>query len=63
MNREVLMLVDALAHEKNVAKDVVFSALEFALASATKKRFTDPDVDVRVTIDRESGEFEAFRRW
>jgi transcription termination/antitermination protein NusA len=63
MNREVLMLVDALAREKNVAKDVVFTALEFALASATKKRFTDPDVDVRVTIDRESGEFEAFRRW
>ena len=63
MNREVLMLVDALAHEKNVAKEVVFSALEFALASATKKRFSDPDVDIRVTIDRESGEFEAFRRW
>jgi transcription termination/antitermination protein NusA len=63
MNREVLMLVDALAREKNVAKDVVFTALESALASATKKRFSDPDVDVRVNIDRESGEFEAFRRW
>jgi N utilization substance protein A len=63
MNREVLMLVDALAREKNVSKEVVFGALETALASATKKRFTDPEVDVRVSIDRDSGEFDAFRRW
>jgi transcription termination/antitermination protein NusA len=63
MNREVLMLVDALAREKNVEKDVVFSALETALASATKKKFHDPDVDVRVAIDQETGDFEAFRRW
>jgi N utilization substance protein A len=63
MNREMLMLVDALAREKNVEKDVVFSALETALASATKKKFHDPDVDVRVAIDPETGEFEAFRRW
>jgi transcription termination/antitermination protein NusA len=63
MNREVLMLVDALAREKNVEKDVVFSALETALASATKKKFHDPDVDVRVAIDPETGDFEAFRRW
>lgn len=63
MNREMLMLVDALAREKNVEKDVVFSALETALASATKKKFHDPDVDVRVAIDPETGDFEAFRRW
>jgi transcription termination/antitermination protein NusA len=63
MNREMLMLVDALAREKNVEKDVVFSALETALASATKKKFHDPDVDVRVAIDTETGDFEAFRRW
>jgi N utilization substance protein A len=63
MNREMLMLVDALAREKNVEKDIVFSALETALASATKKKFHDPDVDVRVAIDTETGEFEAFRRW
>ena len=62
MSREVLMLVDALAREKNVNKDVVFAALEAALASATKKLY-DEDVDIRVAIDRNSGEHETFRRW
>jgi N utilization substance protein A len=62
MSREILLLVDALAHEKNVDKEVVFSALEYALASATKKRFVD-DADVRVQIDRETGEYDSFRRW
>lgn len=62
MSREILLLVDALAREKNVAKDVVFAALESALASATKKRVHD-DADVRVVIDRETGDYEAFRRW
>lgn len=62
MSREVLMLVDALAREKSVNKDVVFGALELALASATKKRFRD-DVDVRVAIDRDTGDYQAFRRW
>jgi N utilization substance protein A len=62
MSRDILLLVDALAREKNVAKDTVFLALEMALASATKKRFKD-DVDVRVEIDRESGDYSAFRRW
>jgi N utilization substance protein A len=62
MSREILLLVDALAHEKNVAKDVIFIALELALASASKKRFTD-DADVRVEINRDNGEYESFRRW
>jgi transcription termination/antitermination protein NusA len=62
MSREVLLLVDALAREKNVDKDIVFGALEHALAQATKKRY-EGDVDVRVSIDRENGEFESFRRW
>ena len=62
MSREILLLVDALAREKNVDKDIVFGALELALASATKKRFPG-DVDVRVAIDRQSGDYEAFRRW
>jgi N utilization substance protein A len=62
MSREILLLVDALAREKNVNRDVVFSALEMALASATKKRFTE-DVDVRVAIDPNTGSYEAFRRW
>jgi N utilization substance protein A len=62
MSRELLLLVDALAREKNVDKDIVFGALELALASATKKRF-DEEVDVRVSIDRNSGDYESFRRW
>jgi N utilization substance protein A len=62
MSREVLLLVDALAREKNVDKDIVFGALEHALAQATKKRY-EGDVDIRVSIDRETGEFESFRRW
>lgn len=62
MSREILLLVDALAHEKNVAKTVIFTALELALASATKKRFSE-DADVRVAIDRDSGEYSSFRRW
>ncbi|MEK6708128.1 MAG: transcription termination factor NusA [Pseudomonadota bacterium] len=62
MSREVLLLVDALAREKNVEKDIVFAALESALASATKKRFHE-DAEVRVSIDRETGDYQSFRRW
>lgn len=62
MSRELLLLVDALAREKNVDKDTVFGALEQALASATKKRFRE-EVDVRVEIDRETGDYKSFRRW
>ena len=62
MSREILLLVDALAREKNVNRDTVFAALEMAIASATKKRFTD-DVDIRVAIDRNTGSHASFRRW
>jgi len=62
MSREILLLVDALAREKNVEKTIVFGALEQALASATKKRFHD-DVEVRVSIDPATGEYQSFRRW
>lgn len=62
MSREILLLVDALAREKNVSKEIVFSALEMALASATKKRFQE-DVETRVSIDRETGNYDSFRVW
>jgi N utilization substance protein A len=62
MSREILLLVDALAHEKNVARDVIFTAVELALASATKKKH-DAGVDIRVEIDKETGEYKAFRCW
>ena len=62
MSREILLLVDALAREKNVDKETVFGALELALASATKKKFQE-DVDVRASVDRATGDFSFFRRW
>jgi len=62
MSREILLLVDALSREKSVAKEVVFESLESALASATKKRFPD-EADVRVEIDRETGDYKSFRCW
>ena len=62
MSRELLLLVDALAREKNVARDIVFDALEQALASATKRRVND-EADIRVEIDRDTGAYESFRRW
>ena len=62
MSREILLLVDALAHEKSVEKEIVFTALEMALASAAKKRFQE-DVDTFVSIDRVTGDHQSFRRW
>ena len=62
MNRELLMLVEAISREKNVERDVVFGAVESALAQATKKLY-EGEVDIRVAIDRDSGVYETFRRW
>ncbi|MDO8440664.1 MAG: transcription termination factor NusA, partial [Polaromonas sp.] len=62
MNRELLMLVDAISREKNVERDIVFGAVELALASATKKAYQG-EVDIRVAVDRDSGNYETFRRW
>ena len=69
MNREMLMLVEAISREKNVERDVVFGAVEAALAQATKKLLQSDkehpveDADIRVSIDRDTGEYETFRRW
>ena len=63
MNREMLMLVEAISREKNVERDVVFGAVEAALAQATKKLFGSAEVDIRVVVDRDSGNYETFRRW
>jgi transcription termination/antitermination protein NusA len=62
MNREMLMLVDAISREKTVERDVVFGAVEAALASATKK-LHGGEVDIRVAVDRDTGNYETFRRW
>lgn len=67
MSREILLLVDALAREKSVPRETIFTALEQALASATKRRFTDKflqeEAEVRVEIDRQTGEYKGFRQW
>ena len=63
MSKELLLVVDAVANEKGVPRDVIFDALEAALASAAKKRYVDQDVVTRVAIDRKDGSYETFRRW
>ena len=62
MNKEILMVVEAVSNEKGVDKDIIFSAIEAALATATKKKHNE-DIEVRVTIDRETGDYDTFRRW
>jgi N utilization substance protein A len=62
MSKEILLVVDAVSNEKGVGKDVIFGALEAALASAARKLGSD-ERDVRVAIDRKTGEYETFRRW
>jgi transcription termination/antitermination protein NusA len=62
MNKEILLVVDAMSHEKGVDKTVIFEAIEAALATATKKRHHG-DIEVCVAINRESGDYETFRRW
>ena len=59
---EVLMMADVLSREKELEKDVVFLAIEAALATATRKRNRE-DIEVRVSIDQETGDYEAFRQW
>ena len=62
MSREILNVVEAVSNEKGVPSDIIFEAIEAALASATRKRHGD-GIDVRVSIDRETGDYETFRRW
>ena len=62
MTNEILMVVDAVSREKGVEREVIFGALEAALATATRKRYKE-DVDVRVSIRRDTGEYDTFRRW
>lgn len=62
MSKEILMVVDAVSNEKGVDKDIIFEAIEAALASATRRKHGE-DVEVRVAIDREEGTYDTFRRW
>jgi N utilization substance protein A len=62
MSKEILLVVEAVSNEKGVDKEIIFEALEAALASAARKR-SGEEIDVRVAIDRSTGEYETFRRW
>ena len=62
MGKEILNIVDVVSAEKGVAKETIYEAIEAALASATRKRHPE-ELDVRVSIDRETGDYETFRRW
>ena len=63
MNKEILLVVEAVSNEKAVSKEVIFEAIELALAAATKKRYDEDSVKVKVCIDRKTGEYETFRVW
>lgn len=62
MNKEILMVAEAVSAEKGVSEDIIFEAIELALATAAKKRY-DEEADIEVTIDRESGAYVTRRRW
>ena len=62
MAAEIIKVVDAVSEAKDVDREVLFEAIENAIESATKKKYAD-NMDVKVTIDRESGDYKTYRRW
>ena len=62
MNKEILLVVDAVSNEKAVPREKIFQALETALATATKKKY-EGEIEVRVEIDRKTGDYDTYRRW
>ncbi len=62
MTKEILLVAEAVSNEKGVSEDIIFEAIELALATATKKRYEE-DADIEVTIDRETGDYETVRKW
>lgn len=62
MSKEILLAAEAVSNEKLLPKEAIFEALETALAISTKKK-KEMDIDVRVVIDRKTGDFQTFRRW
>lgn len=63
MSKEILLVAEAVSNEKDVPKDVIFEAIELALATATKRRYEDEESDIYVVIDRATGDYDTFRRW
>lgn len=63
MNKEILLVVETVSNEKDVPRSVIFEAIELALATATRRRFKEDDVSIRVVIDRKTGAYQAYRDW
>ena len=63
MSKDILLVVDSVSNEKSLEKEVIFKAIELAIASITAKRYQPEEVDIRVAIDRDSGDYETFRQW
>jgi N utilization substance protein A len=63
MGKEILLVAEAVSNEKGVDREIIFEAIELALATATKKRYEDEDSEITVNIDRKTGDFETYRRW
>jgi len=63
MSKDILLVVDSIANEKGLPKEVIFKAIELAIASITAKRYQPEEVDIRVAIDRDTGNYETFRQW
>jgi len=63
MSKEILMVADAVSNEKGVSRDVIFEAIESALATATKKLYDEEEIECRVAVDRDTGEYDTFRVW
>jgi N utilization substance protein A len=63
MSKEILLVAEAVSNEKGVSKEIIFQAIEAALAAAAKKRYEDEEAIIRVDIDRKTGDYETFRRW
>jgi N utilization substance protein A len=63
MSKEILMVADAVSNEKGVSREVIFEAIESALAAATKKLNDHDEIDCRVAVDLETGDYDTFRVW
>ena len=63
MNKNVLLIVDSMSNERGVSKDVIFEAIESALAAVAARRYPEEEPNIRVTIDRTTGAYETFRCW
>ncbi len=63
MSKEILLVAEAVSNEKDVSKEVIFEAIELALATATKRRYEDEESDIYVVINRATGDYDTFRRW